>query len=239
MPIRMRLGVVGALAAMLCACATQPEIPFDKTQASHLKTIGIVTPSMPDKPTVWLASDVGQSFGLIGALVDAGIQAHRDAVLWNAIDGVRNPPRTAFVNALEASLRRQGFDVKMIEAQRPDGHYLKTYPRTHDPIDAYLDVTFIGGGYGYVAAAMGKATPYRPFVYLHCRLVRASDGATLMQDAVFDNAIGAPKDTVTISANPTYQFTDFAAMRSHPQDARNGMDDAFRTTANMIGTLIR
>lgn len=236
---RLRLVAIGVLGAMLCACATQPEVPFDKAQSSHVKTIGIVTPSMPEKPTVWLASDVGQSFGLIGALVDAGMQAHRDATFWKLIDGDRNPPRAAFVDALEDSLRRQGFDVKVIEVPRPNGDYLRSYPRTQEAIDAYLDVTFVGGGYGYVAAAMGKSTPYRPFVYLHCRLVRASDGVTLMQDAVFDNAIGNPKNTVTVSASPTYRFTDFDAMRKHPKEAAAGMDDAFRATTNMIGTLMR
>ena len=64
--------------ALLNGCATKPEIPFDKG-ANNIKTIGILTPSEPDHGSVVLASSVGQSFGIIGALVDTGMRMSRES----------------------------------------------------------------------------------------------------------------------------------------------------------------
>lgn len=238
MSIGSRLAVTLLSALVLTACATQPEVPYDKSQAANIKTIGILTPSMPAKPTIWLASDIGQSFGLIGALVDAGVQAHRDDAFWKSIDGDQHPPRTAFLNALSASLRQRGFVVQKVAVTRPDGKLLSAYPKSSAGVDAYLDIAFTGSGYGYVAAAMGKATPFRPFVYVQCRLVRASDGATLMEDTVLDNPINAPKTVVTVAPNPTYEFTNFDALNADPTKAVAGMDDAFQKAADTVGDLL-
>src|ERR1700723_2098122 len=64
--------------ALLSGCATKPEIPFDKG-ANNIKTIGILTPYEPDHGSVLLASSVGQSLGLIGALVDTGMRMSRES----------------------------------------------------------------------------------------------------------------------------------------------------------------
>lgn len=239
MSVSFRIAAIAAAGLLLCACASQPEIPFDRTQASNIKTIGLLTPSMPQKPTIWLASDIGQSFGLIGALVDAGIQAHRDDAFWHSIDGAAHPPRAAFLDAITKSLRAQGYQVRVVTVARPDGDFLKRYPASGNHVDAYLDIAFSGSGYGYVAAGMASSTPFRPFVYLTCRLVRASDGATLMRDTVLDNSINAQKNAVAVSANPAYEFTNFDMLNAHPKRAAAGMDDAFQKTANAIGDLLR
>src|ERR1700693_4219214 len=66
-----------AMTLALAACSTPPEIPYDHaTSAVH--TIGLVTPGFPSGPTVFLASDVGQSFGLVGGLIDASMQSNRE-----------------------------------------------------------------------------------------------------------------------------------------------------------------
>ena len=66
----IKLCSVIMLAVTLGGC-TVPKIPFDRSAAGHVRTIGIVTPGFPSGPSVELASSVGQSFGLIGALVGA------------------------------------------------------------------------------------------------------------------------------------------------------------------------
>lgn len=174
----------------------------------------------------------------MGALIDAGVQAHRDDAFWKAIDGDKNPPTAAFLDALSASLEARGFAVKQVAVTRPDGNLLSDYPKSADGVDAYLDVVFTGSAYGYVAAGVGKSLPYRPYVYMQCRLVRASDGATLMQDTVLDNAIFAQKNVVSLSANPDYVFTDFTALNADPKKAVAGMDDAFRKATDTIGNLL-
>ena len=233
-----------AASLVLAGCAGQPEIPFDKASAGNIQTIGVLTPNMPERPTIWLAGDVGQSFGLVGALVDISMQSNRDDKMWAAMVKSGYVPRDAFLAAVESSLQARGFAAKTIAADRSSAGYLKTYPAAGDnKVDAYLDIAFIGYGHGYAAAGIGSSSLYRPFAYLNCKLVRASDGSVLMQETVLYNYVdvsGFQKDpkAVTISPDPTYGFVDFDTMMSDAKKAIAGEDAAYHQTADTIVGLL-
>ena len=239
--MRLRLAAIIGTCLFLAGCASQPVIPFDKTTAGNIKTIAIVTPNMPEKPNVWLVNDLGKNMGLIGALVDAGLESAREDKFWKDIDGAKNPPRAIFNTALTDALTAAGFTVKVIDVKR-SSDFLKTYPAT-DGVDAYLDLTFMGMGYGYLAADMADATPYRPFAYVNCRLVRASDKAVLMQDTVVYNFVspsGASTTTgVTISPDPAYNFVDFAALHANAPKATEGLRETLKKVAQSVANLIQ
>jgi hypothetical protein len=240
----MNLRLIAAVAAclLLCACASQPVIPFDKSTAGEIKTIGIVTNNMPEKPSVWLVNDLGKNFGLIGALIDAGLQNSRENKFWVEIDGAKNPPTAIFNTALAEALTAEGYALKPVEVKKRPNDFLKTYPKT-DGVDAYLDLTFMGTGYGYLAADMADATPYRPYAYVNCRLVRASDNAVLMQDTVVYNYVsptGASlTNGVTISPDPAYNFVDFDAMQADPPKVTKGLHETLKTVAKSVANLIQ
>src|SRR5258706_14413214 len=73
----------------LAACQTLPQVPYDRATAGNIKTINVITPATPDRPRVVLASSIGQSLGLIGALVDAGLQDNRETK-FQAVVSARN-----------------------------------------------------------------------------------------------------------------------------------------------------
>lgn len=73
-----RTSLLFVFALAISACATLPQIPYDRTAAGNPKTIRVLTPAAPEKASVVLAATVGQSFGLIGALIDAGMQSSRE-----------------------------------------------------------------------------------------------------------------------------------------------------------------
>lgn len=229
------------MAALVClaGCASQPEIPFDKTAAS-VHTIGVLTPVMQEKPTVWLATDLGQSFGLVGALIDAGMQEAREKKMWALLVDQKMNPRDQFSSVLRQSLEADGFAVKPINVERQDDKYLKAYPSAaENGVDAYLDI--VVGQYGYVAAGIASSTPYRPFVYLNCKLVQATTGAVLMQDSIYYNPVapfGQGKN-VSISPDPAYTFVNFNAIENAPQQGAAGLTAAFHATSDSIGRLLR
>jgi hypothetical protein len=233
--------VAAALAVLLFAagCAA-PEIPFDRSEAGSVHSIGVLTPDIPEKPTVRLASDPGQSFGLVGGLIDAAMETKRNDRLW-AILLVRKfvAPNT-LSHDLVAALQARGYAAKVVPIERKEGSgFLKTYPPAADSgVDAYLDVSAIGIGYGYVAAGIGSEQPYRPFVWVNCKLVRASDSSVLMEDAVMYNPIGDGK-WVTISPDPAYAFPDFDNLTAHPDQAAAGVNTSLQKTAGQIGMLMR
>ncbi len=239
--MQLRLAAAIAACLLLAGCATQPVIPFDKATAGNIKTIAIVTPNMPEKPSVWLVNDLGKNLGLIGALVDAGLENSRETKFWVEIDGAHNPPRAIFNTALTDALTAEGYTVKTIDTKRPSD-FLKVYPKT-EGVDAYLDLTFMGMGYGYLAADMADATPYRPFAYVNCRMVRASDNAVLMQDMVVYNFVSPTGPTtttgVTIAPDPTFNFVDFNAMQADPPKVTKGLHETLTTLAKSVANLIQ
>ncbi|HMA48272.1 MAG TPA: hypothetical protein VKP60_00890, partial [Magnetospirillaceae bacterium] len=65
-----------------CATPTNPELPFDKTQAGSPKVIGLVKPSIPDRASSPIPVAIpGGLAGLIVAGTLAVMKSNRDASL--------------------------------------------------------------------------------------------------------------------------------------------------------------
>ncbi|MBX3504899.1 MAG: hypothetical protein KF895_05430 [Parvibaculum sp.] len=241
MNILSRIGVVAAALLMLAGCATQPAIPFDSSSAGQIKTIGILTPDIPTGPSAILASSVGQSFGLIGALVDAGMQSSRESDLKSMLNSRQFVAHDKLMAGVTASLEAQGYEVRRVSVARSErGEFLKTYPLSNtEKVDAYLDIVM--RGYGYIAAGITDGTPYRPIVETRVRLVSAKDSSVLMEDVIFYNRLNATYETtnVTISPDPAYSFSDFSSLERDPDKAVEGLDIAFAKSTEAIATLLR
>lgn len=229
-----------ALGLVLAGCASLQEIPYDRQAAGQIKTIGIITPHFPEDAQVVLATTVGQSLGLIGALVDAGMQAARDSDFNKIVAGANYSAKTEFLRRLSQGLEGQGYTLVTVDAARPKMDFLKTYPAA--AVDAYLDI--VVSGYGYIAAGIGSDTPYRPYFMLKTRLVRATDSAVLMQDTVIynpyivqGNSQGA--NAVTVSPDPQYLFPTFTNLKANPELAMKGLRDAVDKSAEATFTLLR
>lgn len=235
----LRQAAVAAGLLLLAACASTPEIPFERT--AQIKTIGLLTPAEPSGASVVLASSMGQSFGLIGALVDVSMQANRDSQFENAMKANHFSFDDSFKEDLEAHLKTAGYEVVDLAADRKSHDYLGTYPATDGKVDAYLDVVVTS--YGYIASGIGTDSPYRPFVVVRCRLLRASDSAVLMQDAVAYNPVSGqypPKDKViTIPPDPKFAFANFDSLIAYPKNASDNLAAAADETAKSVGTLLK
>ncbi|MET1028004.1 MAG: hypothetical protein ABWY00_12615 [Dongiaceae bacterium] len=233
----MRLAAL-AVAAMLLVGCTQQEIPFDHASAGDIKVIGLLTPALPSGPDVILASSPAQSFGLIGAIVDASMQANRETHFKDLLSGQHFSAEEALTQCVTEKLQAAGYTVTPVPVARPKDDFLKQYPVTTGPkVDAYLDI--VATEYGYVAAGVGAANPYRPAFAMTIKLVRAKDTAILMQDNIIYNPVGSYSNWVTISPDPTYQFSDFDSLMADPAKAVSGLKIAFDKSAGATGTLIK
>jgi hypothetical protein len=230
--------LIGVAALSLVGCAAAPEIPYDRGAAGEVKSIGIITPAFPDGPTVWLASSVGQSFGLVGALVDAGMQSSREATFKSLLDEQKFSARDCFLEKLTAGLREAGYTVAIIPIQRQGSDFATHYPTEAEPkVDAYLDV--VANSYGYAAAGIRSSTPYRPWFVVRARLVSAKDSSVLMQDAVMYNPINAPGHVITIPPDPTTSYSNFDHLVADPAGAVKGLQAATEQSALTLGKLLR
>jgi hypothetical protein len=234
--MRIKHAALAAIGLLLAGCAASPEIPYDKTTASQVKTIGLITPRFPSGPDVVLASTVGQSFGLVGALVDAGMKANRDSQFKALLDSENYSETDLFAKDLATGLQAEGYTVVSLPAQRDQADFLKQYPPA--AVDAYLDV--VGLEYGYIAAGITSSLPYRPFIALRVKLIKAQDSSVLMQDIIVYNRFGPgnPTNIVTIAPDPSQGYADFSALVADPPGAIQGMQTATDKTAATVGKLL-
>jgi hypothetical protein len=231
-------GATMCAALFLAACAGQQELPYDNAGPA-IKTIGLMDPTMDDKPTIHLASSVGQSFGLVGALIDNGLETNRDDAFYSWMQAQNYSAKAAFLKYLGADLQARGYATKIIPAVHSGIDYVKNYPDASiTGADAYLDIVFLGTDYGYMAAGIGSSNPYRPYVLLKCRLVRVGTGEVLMQDIVAYNPLAEGKNTVSIAPDTVYAFPDFDSMKANPAKAVAGMDASLHQTADTIAGLL-
>lgn len=244
-----RLAVIVIAAACLLAGCAQQEIPFDRTGAGSVKTIGLLTPSLPTGPSVVLASSVGQSFGLVGALVDAGMQANRESHVRNILSSAHFIAGDEVTSSLKQALEAKGYKVVAVQVSRPKQDFLTTYPNPANlpgsdgtsmgpnSVDAYLDVVILD--YGYVAAGIGSGNPYRPEAQMKIKLIRAKDSAVLMQDNIVYNQVQKQDRWVTISPDPKHSFANVDAMEANPQLATDGLKTAIDQSTGAVGTLLQ
>jgi len=228
------ISVAGAL--ILAGCAGTPEIPYDHSASSQIKSIAIVTP-YSNGPTIVLTSSVGQSFGLVGALIDASMTSDRNSKFTAMMQSQNFTADAYFVSCLTDSLKAEGYRVVIIPVPRPDDKFLVNYPGSDQKIDAYFDART---QFGYIAAGIGGSNPYRPAFYAHARLVKATDSsAVLMEDTVMYNPLGSPKNMITIAPNPTWHYVDMDAMTADPTGAMSGLKDAELKSAQALAALLK
>ncbi|MFZ1989076.1 MAG: hypothetical protein WAW96_04825 [Alphaproteobacteria bacterium] len=226
----------GALAlAFLCvlaACAGVPSIPYDRTSA-NVSSVTVLGPAMADKASVVQAATLGQSFGLVGALVDAAIESEREGKLAKALSGDNYMTEQSFDAALRASLEAKGYKIDFSKPARPSRNYLKAYPP--GAVDAYLDL--VVDGYGYLLA--GMRADYRPFLWVRSKLIRNSDHAVLMESTIEYNPVNAPKGVISIAPNEAFAFNTVDDMAADPTKTTAGLNDAFAQVSSAIANLLQ
>ncbi|MBL8696763.1 MAG: hypothetical protein JNK67_00235 [Alphaproteobacteria bacterium] len=229
------------LVAVTLGGCTIPKVPFDRAAAGHVKTIGIVTPAFPTGPSVELATSVGQSFGLIGALVDAAMLADRNARFGKVLEQQNFSAIDTYTRHLADRLTARGYAVKPIAIKRESAEFAASYPPHGETgVDAYLDTVVIS--YGYIAAGIASNTPYRPRFLVRARLANATDTAVLMEDAVIYNHVGPAamqSQAVTLAPDAAHRFDTFDILLADPENAVRGLRTATEQSAEAISHLLK
>lgn len=226
-----------AVAALTLAACASPYIatPYDRASAG-VTEIALVDDSLPTKAIAYEVASVGSNFGLIGALVDAGIQLERQNAVNDALAGIQFDAETELESRLISALAAEGYTVAPLESgERAKRDWLETYPGASSETDAYLDVAVIQ--YGYMSS--GAMQPFRPAVAAKIKLVRVSDGSTLMENQIIYNPLNIVQGVITIAPNPAYAFDNRAALLAEPERMAAGIEDALNQVADTATQLLR
>lgn len=221
--------------ALLAACGEAP-IPYDRGATPAIHTIGLLTPGWEHTPDAVLAGNVGQNFGLVGALTEAAMKAGRDGQLQTIVTEKAFNARDRFTGFLTTAVAEDGYQVVPISIDRPDKKLLTAFDNIA-PADAWLDCAV--PLWGYMAAGISDSTPWRPLVVVRCQLVRPGGNKILMRDAVIYNPLGSQSKFVTIAPDPRFQFTTFDMLAGSPDLAVQGLDSALNDTARRIAVLLK
>lgn len=229
--------ILMGLAALSVAACASPYVgtPYDRASAS-VTHIAMADDSVPPKLSAWEVASVGSNFGLVGALVNAGIQAGREDAMTRALSTVNFDPEARLEARVAASLATQGYDVAVVEGPlRDKREFLVSYPASSTPSDAYLDVVVTD--YGYLSA--GAFQPWRPTASATVRLVSASDTSNvLMENVIVYNAMYAREGVITLTANPAYSFASQGEMEADPARLAAGIEDALNQIADTAAQLL-
>ena len=227
-----------AAALMLSACAT-PYVatPYERASA-NVRAITVMDDAAEDRAIAAEVASMGSNFGLIGALVDAGIQAERRAALNKALETTGFDGEAMFERRLAERLSAEGYQVRVAEAApRAKRDFMVAYPTPEGVVDAYLDV--VVDHYGYLSA--GAFQPFRPSVSAKVRLVSAADPSKLLMDnrIVYNGMAYMTEGAITISPNPAYEFRNREALLADPTRTSAGIQDALHQVADTAAQLLR
>ena len=228
--------LVAAMAMTVAACAS-PYVatPYDRSTAS-VQSISLIDDSVPDKAVAYEVASVGGNFGLIGALVDAGIQAERQGAVNEALAGLGFDAEAALEARLIAALGEQGYTAATLDGvERAKRDFLETYPDAQAGVDGYLDIAITQ--YGYMSSGAGQ--PFRPTVWAKVKLVKVSDGSVLMENIILYNPLNGADGVVTLPPNPDYAFKNRSELLENPDRLAAGIEDALNQVADTAARLLR
>ena len=232
----LRLAAISLSMLLLAACASVTSIPYDRT-AAGINSIAILEPQMPEKATVYEAADLGMSFGLIGALIDSGIQSNRQKKLADVVEANNFSAKDVLIHAVDEALQARGYSFVAVPVERTKDDFMATYPDAPDGSQALLDLVVVE--YGYLKAGAGKNAKWRPHVLLKARLVRASDKAVLMESWFNYNPVNKTKGMVTVAPDPNFGYEDVDELIAGQTETLNGIQQAFAKTTDAMGTLLQ
>lgn len=229
--------IVGLIAALSLGACASPYVatPYDRAGA-NVTTIALVDDSLAPRAIAYEVASTGGNFGLIGALVDAGIQESRKAAVNAALDGVHFDAEAVLESRIISALGSEGYTVTPLPGpDREKRDFLVQYPPAPGSTDAYLDISVTD--YGYLSAGAGQ--PFRPTVYAKVRLVRATDGEKLMENIILLNPVFPAEGVITLSPNPEFAFNNRTELLADPARLSAGIADALNRVADAAAQLLR
>ena len=218
----------------LVACASPyAGVPY-APPATRVEKVALAADPLPEKVIAYEAASVAGNFGLIGALVDAGVQASRKDRVNDALESINYAPEPRFEQYLTEALAQQRIQLAVSKGpNREKRKFLAAYSGA-DGAQAYLDFNVTSFGYLNAGSQM-----WRPVVTADVRLVDANTKKTLMENRIFYNPITPQDGVITISPNPEYQFRNREDMVTQPEKLAAGIDDALRQVADTAVKLLR
>ncbi|MXO95289.1 hypothetical protein GRI34_02500 [Erythrobacter aquimaris] len=227
---------IAALGLLSLAACANPYVGTPYTApAVPVTSVAIVDDTLGDDAVAYEAASTMGNFGLLGALIDAGVQGSRKSRVNEALESVNHTPEANFESYLIAALAEADIEAAMLDGpDRDKREFLEDYPTAPEGVQALID--FNVTAYGYVNSGNQL---WRPTVAADVRMIDAGTGATLMENRIIYNPVDAQAGIVTIAPSPDYAFQNREDMISQPERLAEGIDVALKEVAETAVRLMR
>jgi hypothetical protein len=225
-----------ALAASLSACTSTYVAKPYVAGPEPITRVAIADDSLPEGISAVEVASIGSNFGLIGALISAGVENSRESAIEAALATVSFDGEADLERALVDALQANGVQSAVSSgAKRTERTFLVKYPTAEGGAQAHLDL--VATQYGYVSAGHGQ--PWRPTADVQVRLVSLDGKKVLLENRIAYNVMGAPNGVITIAPDPEFTFNNREEMKANPDRLANGLRSAFRQVASTAAGLLR
>ena len=231
----IRTCVAVSAMALLSACtSTYVARPY-VAGPEPIRIVQLADDSVPEDLSAWEVASVGSNFGLVGALINAGVQSSRENALEEALGTISFDAEDTFEHYVIDALAEQGIQATLRSGpQRERRVFLANYPNAPQGVQAYFDIFL--SNYGYISA--GSGDPWRPTADAMVRLVSVSDGRVLMENRIAYNTMNPPRGVITLTPNPEFVFDSREEMVADPERLANGIRDAMQSIAITAANLM-
>lgn len=232
----IRATVAVSAMALLSACASNYVATPYVAGPDRLGRVAVADDSVPEQLIAAEIASIGSNFGLIGALINAGVQDSRQDALTSALGTISFDAENTLEGYMVEALAQKGIQATLLNGpQRERRVFLADYPDAPEGVEAYFDLVLTH--YGYLSAGHGQ--PWRPTAEATVRLVSVAGGRVLLENRIAYNTMNAPRGVITLTPNPEYVFESREDMVSDPRRLAGGLQDAFQQIATTAATLIR
>lgn len=231
----MRVLFLMAMMLATTACATPyVAVPYEADQ-HNVTTITLVENVGEANVMAYEVASVGSNFGLVGALIDAGVQNSRRQRVSEVLVEAGFDAQAYFKEQLTEDLVALGYDVNTVQIEGRDGSdLLATFPASEDSSVVYLDTVL--RSFGFLSS--GAGTPFRPHASAEAQLVSASTHDVFMKNSVIYGGLGAPQGHIILSPGAEYVFVNRDELLTNPDALVDAVKAAISETAATIARLL-
>jgi hypothetical protein len=227
------LAIIPAALA-LCGCVSVPNVDANKEAVNQTKRITLLAIPEPANIQLMNLGGAAGAFGAIGGLVQGVSNADHTKAFVASLADHKISFNTPLIDALEGTLRRDGFEVSVDKTQRPkraaDGKG-DDYSDIRVDSDAILIVWFNVVGYMSPPSSMH----YEPWVIIKARLIDAKT----KQDIYFKTfCLGYQtkvENAVFIPADPKYRYRSYDDLMENFSHAVDGILSCELLAARQVG----
>jgi hypothetical protein len=229
-----KLFVLAILIATSACASPYVAVPYEADQQS-VTTITLIENVGDADVIAWEVASMGSNFGLVGALIDAGVQSSRRARVSEILEAAEFDAQDYFKLRLTEELEALGYAVTTAPVNERDGiKLLASHPGSNDDTVVYLDAVL--RSFGFISS--GAGTPFRPHASAEAQLVTANENNVLMRNSVIYGGLGTPQGHIILSPSAEYVYNNREELLAEPERLVAAVQTAISETATTIARLL-